>query len=217
MSSLHTRHGGRRTYRGRGPVERFEPAQTFLIVCEGERTEHNYFRAFRVAGDVRRIEVRGEGYNTLSLVRWAIELAAEQDYDQVWCVFDRDSFPLHSFNAALELASRQGFHVAYSNEAFELWYLLHFHFYNTGISREDYCKKLDQLLGRKYQKNDRGIYQELLSRQAEAIRNARRLLAQCQPPNPVSDNPSTTVFQLVEQLNQFLPENLRQTVQENPR
>lgn len=190
-------------------VEVFDYAQSFLIVCEGERTEPNYFRAFRMAGDVRKIDVRGEGYNTLSLVQWAIELAAEDEYDQVWCVFDRDSFPVAAFNAALDLAERRGFRVAYSNEAFELWYLLHFHFYNTGISRQSYCERLNALLGRKYQKNDRNIYHQLLLRQADAIRNARNLLAQYDPHNPAYDNPSTTVFELVEQLNRYAPENLR--------
>ena len=28
--------------------------------------------------------------------------------------------------------------AAWTNEAFELWYLLHFNFYNTGISRKQY-------------------------------------------------------------------------------
>jgi hypothetical protein len=75
---------------------------------------------------------------------------------------------------------------------------------------------LDDLLGHRYQKNDRNIYQQLLPCQARAIHNARRLLAQYDPPNPAQDNPSTTVFLLVEELNRYSPENLRRTsVQEN--
>src|SRR5207245_7644192 len=68
----------------------------FLIVCEGERTEPNYFGSFRVPRDVVAIEVRGTGYNTVRLVRKAIQLKredSENSYEQVWCVFDRDSFP----------------------------------------------------------------------------------------------------------------------------
>ena len=132
MSRHHEGRGGKRSAKDRSVLEQFNFATTFLIVCEGERTEPNYFEAFRAAGDVRKITVKGEGYNTLSLVRRTIELADEGDYDQVWCVFDRDSFPAQTFNAALELAAQRGFYVAYSNEAFELWYLLHFHFYHTG-------------------------------------------------------------------------------------
>lgn len=212
MSHHHANRGGKRTYRNRSVIEQFDYAQTFLIVCEGKRTEPNYFRAFRVAGDVRDIRVEGEGYNTLSLVEWAIELASEDEYDQVWCVFDRDSFPVGTFNQAINLANHQGFHVAYSNEAFELWYLLHFNYYDTGIQRHAYCTKLSELLGYKYQKNDPNMYKQLLPRQTDAIRNASRLLAQYDPPNPAQDNPSTTVYRLVEELNRYAPENLRRTV-----
>ncbi len=209
MSSHPYERGGKRTSGSRTGIGRLDYAQTFLIVCEGERTEPNYFRAFRIAGDVRRIKVEGGCYNTLRLVEWAIELAGESDYDQVWCVFDRDAFPVEAFNNALKLAKQKGIQTAYSNEAFELWYLLHYHYYHTGIARQAYCEKLDALLGRKYQKNDRAIYQQLLPRQAEAIRNARRLLAEYDPPDPARDNPSTTVFRLVEELNRYAPENLR--------
>jgi len=214
MRRAHAQRGGKRKSSDR-PVGQVEPAETFLIVCEGERTEPNYFLAFRAAGVVCRVDVRGEGYNTLSLVRKTIEYAEEESYDQVWCVFDRDSFPAQSFNEALELARRHNFHVAYSNEAFELWYLLHFHYYNTGISRSDYIERLHALLGRQYHKNDRQIYRQLLTRQPEAIRNARRLLAQYDPADPARDNPSTTVFQLVEALNPYLPENRLKALAEN--
>jgi hypothetical protein len=204
--SRNNRMGRKRTSRDR-LIARIEPLQTFLIVCEGERTEPNYFRAFRVPADVR-VSIIGEGYNTLSLVRRAEELAKEQSYDQVWCVFDRDAFPPDAFNEALALARRRRFHVAYSNEAFELWYLLHFHYYDTGITRGEYMTHLSNLLGRPYHKNDTQIYSMLLPRQPDAIRHAKHLLAQFYPPNPVRDNPSTTVHCLVEELNKFNPEAL---------
>jgi len=188
-----------------------EPLQTFLIVCEGERTEPNYFRAFCVPAEVQKTII-GEGFNTLSLVRRTVELAQEQSYNQVWCVFDRDSFPLETFNAALELARQQGFHVAYSNEAFELWYLLHFHFYQTGVTRVQYMSLLSELLNRSfhrpYRKNDPNLYALLLSHQPDAIRNARNLLALYTPLNPGRDNPSTTVHHLVEELNKYSSEAL---------
>jgi len=183
-------------------VGRVEPIQTFLIVCEGKRTEPNYFRAFRVPANVQ-VQIIGEGYNTLSLVERAVVLSAEQYYHQVWCVFDRDSFPVKSFNAALMLAKQHKFHVAYSNEAFELWYLLHFHYLESGIQRATYITRLERELHREYFKNDSRMYNDLLSRQPDAIRNARRLLAMNSHPDPARDNPSTTVHLLVEELNKF--------------
>ncbi len=46
-----------------------ELRQRFLIVCEGEKTEPNYFNSFRVPGVV--IDVRGIGENTVRLVERA--------------------------------------------------------------------------------------------------------------------------------------------------
>jgi len=48
------------------------------------------------------------------------------------------------------------------------------------------------------------MYKILLPKQKAAIKNAKRLLAQYNPPNPEEDNPSTTVFELVEELNKFI-------------
>ncbi|MEP7343188.1 MAG: RloB family protein [Acidobacteriota bacterium] len=89
------------------------------------------------------------------------------------------------------------------NEAFELWYLLHFHYYDAAIPRREYCAKLTDLLGHKYEKNSKTIYDELLSRQATAIRNAEKLFSSYKPCKPESDNPSTTVHLLVKALNEL--------------
>jgi hypothetical protein len=178
-----------------------ELRQRFLIVCEGEKTEPNYFRAFRVPREV--ITIKGVGANTVALVQRAIQLRNGGEYDQVWCVFDRDSFPAEQFNRALAMAQKENINVAYSNESFELWYLLHFHYYNTAITRADYIKKLTDLLGHKYEKNSDSIYDKLVNMQKTAVHNARRLLEEYDPPNPERDNPSTTVHLLVEQLLRF--------------
>lgn len=184
-------------------VAQMDLIQRFLIVCEGERTEPYYFQSFRVPKEVVSLSIVGTGYNTMSLVRHAVALKTEDDYDQVWCVFDRDSFPVQDFNNALSFARHNNINVAYSNEAFELWYLLHFHFYQTGISRADYINKLTNLLGREYQKNMRDIYQILEDRQDIAMQNAERLLNIYKPCMPSRDNPSTTVHLLVKELKRF--------------
>ena len=178
--------------------------ERFLIVCEGAKTEPNYFRSFRVNRTIFEVDIQGFGYNTLSLVEKAVELKTGNDYDQVWCVFDRDSFPAQIFNTAFEKAKREKIKIAYSNEAFEIWYLLHFQYYDSAIKRKEYLKMLSQQLGFKYEKNSETIYDELLELQADAIRNAKRLYASYSPCNPERDNPSTTVFELVEALNKFV-------------
>lgn len=172
----------------------------YLIVCEGQKTEPRYFEGFRVPVHVARIDVVGAGANTVSVVEAAIRYRTEAAYDQVWAVFDRDSFTPKRFNRALELARTEGIRVAYSNEAFELWYLLHFDFHDSAMSRKSYAARLTECLGRAYRKNDVAMFETLLSRQNIAIRNAKRLLAGYRPHNPETDNPSTTVHLLVEEL-----------------
>jgi hypothetical protein len=150
------------------------------------------------------VKVYGLGENTVSLVKSAIELAEQEEYDQIWCVFDLDSYRPDQFIAAIELARKHEIRVAYSNEAFELWYLLHFQYCDSALARIEYCKKLASLMGRAYQKNSETVYEELLLPQPEAIRNARQLLQQYSPCQPESDNPSTTVHLLVQELNRFV-------------
>jgi hypothetical protein len=176
--------------------------QRFLIVCEGEKTEPNYFRSFRVSKLV--IHAKGFGENPSKIVERAIEESKRDTYDQIWCVFDRDSWTTDDFNSAIAAAQQLKFNVAYSNEAFELWYILHFEFLNTGISRKDYNKRLTTLLGRPYEKKSGDMYDELFSKQTTAIANAEKLFRQYNRPDPANDNPSTTVHLLVQQLNRFI-------------
>lgn len=181
----------------------------FLIVCEGEETEVRYFESFKV--DVN-VQVIGTGFNTEALVAYTKKLqsqaaAEERPYKNVWVVFDRDSFPPDDFNNAIEQARKAGFCVAYSNEAFELWYILHYDFLNTGVTRSQYKKMLTQRLLKPYKKNDPTTYYHLQENgnQGFAIQNAIRLLNDYQPNhNPANDNPCTTVFELVMELNEHL-------------
>lgn len=184
------------------------PRDKFLIVCEGAKTEPNYFRSFRLTSSCIK-DVFGIGDNTEELVRRTIEYKNNANrygirYDQIWCVFDKDAFPVQNFNNALALANQEGIKVAYSNEAFELWYLLHFDYFCTATNRADYITILTSKLGTRYQKNSETMYQKLFDKQMTAIKNAKRLLTSYSLCVPCQNNPSTTVHLLVEELNKFL-------------
>lgn len=83
------------------------------------------------------------------MVRRAIEIRQTSllPFDIVWCVFDRDNFPAQNFNNAFEIARHNDINIAYSNEAFELWYFLHFDYCDSAMSRDQYQEKLSDLLG----------------------------------------------------------------------
>jgi RloB-like protein len=184
-----------------------DPIPTFLIVCEGSKTEPNYFKSFPVSTRPE-ITIVGAGCETIAVVNKAIELMENQKFDRVWCVFDRDPSNVNNtatrFRKALQVAEKENIKVAYSNECFEIWYLLHFHLYDTGIPRNDYKKKLTKLLGYKYEKNSNDMYARLEDIQHQAIKHAKTLLASYDPHNPESDNPVTTVHLLVAELNQYI-------------
>ena len=173
-----------------------------LILCEGEKTEPNYFNSIKLKYRLSNVDIRGLGSNTDKITETAIK--NHKDYSQIWCVFDRDSFKAHHFNRAFQMIIKyKNIHVAYSNEAFELWYLLHFHYYNTGISRKRYYKLLSDLLGKKYKKNSPEIYDLICEKENTAIKNAKKLLNSYPIEKPEENNPSTTVYKLVEELNKY--------------
>ena len=206
------RKGGSKGYRPRSIMKR-APGERFLIVCEGEKTEPNYFNSFRLPGLIH-VHAEGFGVSPPQLVEVALEIKrnssrnrGHEPFDQIWCVFDRDDWTDSDFNNAIRQAENKGLKVAYSNQAFELWYLLHFHFCNSPLSRKDYENKLSELMDSPYSKNSSNMYDQLRPHQGMAAKNARRLIEFYPNPQPASDNPSTTVHILVEELNQFMLEN----------
>ena len=60
-------------------------------------------------------------------------------------------------------------------------------------------------MGFKYHKNDSTVYDALRERgnESHAIRWARKLYSYFDHSNPAEENPSTTVFLLIEELNRF--------------
>ena len=187
-----------------------EIKQSFLIVCEGEKTEPDYFKAFRMTAAT--IKAVGQAMSTMTLVNKAISIReADQKrkrvYDQCWVVFDKDDFPAKDFNQAIQLAEKNGFHVAYSNQAFEYWFLLHFNLYTGAIHRNQYKDMLTKLNGMLYSKSEgygAVMYNLLLSRQQQAISNAETVLAEISHGNPAEEESSTTVHRLVWELNKYL-------------
>lgn len=201
----------------RAPNKSIKPK--FLIVCEGANTEPTYFNQFRLSSAT--IKSIGEGYNTLTLVKRAQELSLQDEYDQVWCVFDRDSFPEEDFTKAIILAEKLKFGVAYSNQSFEYWIILHLDDHQGGgMNRTSYNDKINKLLkpfnviydGNGNKKITVGIYnilngydESLSSKRVDlAIKRARRNLDTVTDVPPAQAESSTTVFRLVEELLKYV-------------
>jgi len=198
-----------REVRGRKPTGSLERRRV-LIVCEDSKSSRYYFESFPIDKQRIEISVLGTGMNTDSLLQEAIRKKEQADksrqpYADIWCVFDRDDFPPANYSCAFELAANKNIKVAWANEAFELWYLLHYCYLDSAIGRADYAAKLKQH-GLEYDKADKKIYEKIKDRQQEAMKNAARLEkhwndlgkrpAEC-------GNPSTGVHKLVERLNEL--------------
>ena len=217
----------RRAYKsGKKKVGTKKPREYILIVTEGVKTEPNYFEAIKNTFPKRvletySIEIEGTGTSTLKIVDIAIELRNEAKslynriYDHVWTVFDRDSFPVVDFNNSIFKAKKSNINCAWSNEAFELWYVLHFQYRNTPMSREDYKKSIETEMRKsilnktgkkssfKYEKNSEEMYALLQTygNEQQAIKWAKNLESLFTDTNYSSHNPCTKVYELIEQLN----------------
>jgi hypothetical protein len=190
-----------------------ETKKRFLIVCEGTKTEVNYFKAFNVPKKIE-VMVKGEGKNSLSLVEKAIKIInnlTDDLFDQVWCVFDKDNCSKEQFNQADRLAKEKDIKIAYSNEAFEIWFILHFQYLDIATSRLEYPKLLNTQMKKngllnekeKYEKNREDMYEKLKPYQSIAINHAQKLMEirNNSQLHPFDANPSTTVHELVQELN----------------
>ena len=144
----------------------------------------------------------------------------KDEYDEIWCVFDRDlgrnksSVEIgkenQNFNDAVELAERNGIKVAYSNDSFELWLVLHQQFIQAAMHRDRYFEILSNRFGINYEKAGKEkhfaktLYLNFQSQQKTAIKFAKKLNEKHQGLAYSDRNPCTTVHLLVEELNKCL-------------
>lgn len=184
---------------------------SFLIVCEGERTEPKYFESFirNRCSQVTEVRVEGEGRGTLSLVKQAIKIRdkSAKPYDRVWAVFDKDDF--QDFNQAINYAKKHQINCAWSNESFELWYYLHFQYLDTGISRSDYIQRIEREIRNRtndpsfrYEKKSDNNYFLInnYGNMNHAITHAKRLCSNHRGNNYDSHLPCTKIHLLIDEL-----------------
>lgn len=225
----------------RGPVSKIESKDRdsrpirwrkyphlFLIVCEDSKTEPYYFQTFenQIPEETIFLRAVGTGRSSKGVVERAIfereKLSdeANKDVDETWAVFDKDDadqVPANAlrFNDALKLAKEQKIRVAFSNEVFELWLLLHF----LDISSERPIPRADIYLSLaaeiesfpshkdfKYEHGKSEVIDAVikLGDEQHAIRRAERLFNEQSGKTPIESNPNTTVHILVKRLRELI-------------
>lgn len=209
--------------------------QFFLIVCEDEATEPSYFKQFKskFPEETLYIKTVGTGRDSKGVIEKAIEereafkLKLEyyrKEIDFVWAVFDKDDADenetkIKRFNDAFEIAERENIQIAYSNEAFELWLLLHITSIeeNKPLPRYEIYAKLQSQIRKSAEKYNDYIYDhekpkenrivEIINEignEEQAIKKAGKLLDYHRNKKPIEANPSTKVHILVKELRDWI-------------
>ena len=214
-------------------VEHLEIAgQRFYIFCEGKQTEPEYFRGFEEAiknnpvyKNLVHVYVEGVGADTLPVIYAAEDYVRRNRIKNadIWCVYDKDSFPKQNFNAVSERArilnSQQNdvvYKVAWSNQCVEYWFILHFEFYTADNDRSDYRKflhsKFKELGLKRYQKNNKEIFRIMTEKgnPKKAIGWAKKRMDECKGLSDTESAPATKVYLLVRDLAKYLPDDLRE-------
>lgn len=191
-----------------------EPKQTLVIVCEGQKTEPTYFENYRERNSGLIIFIPNSTVtDPENLTKLAKNQIRKYDLDisngdQVWCVFDADHHTDQEIQQAKQIAGEE-VNICLSNPSFELWYLLHFCYYDSRISNTDLINKLKQHIPN-YQKN-KNYFSELFAKRPDAIKFAKRLNQKHENEGTellsTNSNPSTQVFRLVEYIMETIAKN----------
>jgi len=149
----------------------------FIIFCEDKNSEPIYFKYFETPKiKVNLVKEQDSGMrHVLKAIKRCkddrlmeynengeLELTDEEVH--IWCVFDMDldinneSRDNISFDEGIQLAEGKGIKVAWSNDAFELWVLLHFNEINPELPenklRDTYYDNLTKIFRNLPKKNE---------------------------------------------------------------
>ncbi len=201
-----------------------------LVICEGIKTEVHYIQGFINLINAKYsqinykyshlfpnegIKVFGTGRNTESLLRYTRDYAIKPEnkhYTRIWLIYDKDDFPNDNFdNTQFSIndyndQDRQ-FFAAWSNECLELWFVLYFQDLKANVSREQYQTILKKYFD--YDKTLENLF-DILEEKGDinqAILRAKKLYEENKHKNsPSQMAPVTRVYELVEELREYLAE-----------
>lgn len=210
------------------PIRLKRYAYLFLIICEDQKTEKDYFENFKQAFPERTVYLRciGTGLDPKGVVEKAIEerqslaIEAEKEVDVVWSVFDKDDADQNTakrqrFDEAFQIAWEQNIKLAFSNEVFELWLLL----FLTDVKSDeplprkavyariqDEIRKSDGFVNFVYKHGDTEVLKIIAAIGNEEVAMARAafLLDAHVGKPPIDANPSTRVHLLVKEIRDWI-------------
>jgi hypothetical protein len=213
--------------RYRGNLYRIAHPKIYIF-SHTQKAEIEYFQDFKqhLSSDQiipNKIVLRSPQQLINKVIDWKKrkDISAE-DGDQVWCVFDVDDFYKNDRTGllrAVDCANRNEIKIAYVNDCFELWILLHFKQVTSPIGgRGKYVNEIDKFytvngLGNFSNKNQR-CFDNILAYQGDCIKNAKTIASfgsynEIIWSDVLSDrrNPSTSIHLLVEEILKIHPKH----------
>ncbi|MBD5382404.1 MAG: RloB domain-containing protein [Clavibacter sp.] len=175
------------------------------LFCEGEATEPEYFKALAALPEIRsraKLDMRISltGAVPLTLVESAVAARARDEASEYWCVFDVEWPRQHPhLHEAFELARTRSIRLAVSNPCFEIWLILHMSEHGSHLDNDDARRRRRDLDGAGDKHVDAAAYLPL---RAVAAGRARALELRHERESSLMphNNPSTSVYQLVESI-----------------
>lgn len=188
-----------RRYKGRK-----SPGKVIVIVCEGEETEPNYFRALRQKFRLSNLNVQvfpGKGA-PINVVNFAIDEKKKlgEPTDEVWCVLDTESLANNpTLKTAVEKAKKSKINLAISNPCFEYWYYIHFDESSRPFANGQEMKRELKTHIPDYNES-MNVFPILDSLTPTAMKNAEKLRKRSDESWDIFPNPSTCVDKLVQEI-----------------
>jgi hypothetical protein len=184
-----------------------------LIVCEGSKTEPYYFRDLCQDLKLQGVEIKPcpTGNDPINIVQYALRRLEKDDFDQVFCVFDKDDHRNNYDPALKQIKANTSkefplpIQAINSVPCFEFWLLLHFTYSTKPYLQKGKKSAGDQLESKirsehipGYFKGYEKTFEKTKDKLTTAIKNAKKIDNGQKDSN--SDNPSTKVHELIEYL-----------------
>lgn len=206
--------------KARNTAKKREEKKAVLIALEDTKSSRFYFEDLindkGLTGQVVFAEHWGtDPDSVIKAVIKSVEKFSHIQYEKKWIVIDRDGWSKSQINGTVQRAKDLDICVAISNEAYELWILLHFEKLTSSTGRVQLNHRLNKIFlercGKKYEKSSRDVYRFTKEFQQKAVKNAQLLVEKHIRDHgklkPYENNPLTTIFQLITCLNTLYSQN----------
>ncbi len=211
---------GNNHYRGRvkgGKKDRSVKKATWLIFCEGEKTEVNYLNSLEHFLNSKlndkfsvKFKIEPIGKNAIETTNKAIKYIKKADniFENVFAFFDKDDLSGEQFNKSIFKCNNTNIEPIWSNESFELWYLLHYINIQSAISRNDYENKLTENMDKEYKKESKEMFSLTYKNLEKAYIRCKKLQAEQEKEtnSPSKMNPNTQMNKFIDKVNDNLKE-----------